>query len=274
MSGKTEEENDSESKRYRLGSAFAESLRESVSYDDAIQVKGKTPQCFTLCVERYWLSRTGLPQPVQVSVQWPYGQSIHPPYRRMIDVAVTQILRQLSGARCQRDSCVSAENIRLAGPPLQSTQKGIELIAEENEVLSKTAEYALRAVVWLARTELPVTADQLSEGTQIPRRYAHTVLQQLRKNGLVESQSGPGGGYCLARSAADTSVLDVVNAVDPLERFHSCPLGDVSHKTLCPLHRELDQFAAAAERSMSKVTLLQLLDNRRGDAPLCQVEKL
>ena len=102
-------------------------------------------------------------------------------------------------------------------------------------MLPKTAEYALRAVVWLAREpEEVASADYLSHHTQVPRRYLHKVLQDLVAAGLVRSQSGPGGGYSLARAPEKTSILDVVNAVAPLERIRHCPLGLKSHTRLCP----------------------------------------
>ena len=63
-------------------------------------------------------------------------------------------------------------------------------------MLPKTAEYALRAVVWLAREPgRPASADHLAEHTKVPRRYLHKVLQDLVRAGLVCSQPGPGGGY-------------------------------------------------------------------------------
>ena len=68
-------------------------------------------------------------------------------------------------------------------------------------MLPKTAEYALRAAVWLGRTpNTPQSADQLAKAIRVPRRYLHKVLQDLVKAGLVRSQSGPGGGYALTRS--------------------------------------------------------------------------
>src|SRR3990167_2732498 len=104
-------------------------------------------------------------------------------------------------------------------------------------MLPKTAEYALRATVWLGREpEKAQSADVLARATQVPRRYLHKVLQDLVKAGLVPSQSGPGGGYRLARKTDEITILDVVNAVDPIQRIHCCPLGFESHTSLCPLH--------------------------------------
>lgn len=139
-------------------------------------------------------------------------------------------------------------------------------------MLPKTAEYALRTVVCLARDpELVESADRLAVQTKVPRRYLHKVLQDLVKADLVRSRSGPGGGYALASSADKITILDVINAVAPLERIKHCPLGLTSHTSLCPLHKELDQAYEATERAFSRVTLGQLLRSTSEIVPLCEV---
>jgi Rrf2 family nitric oxide-sensitive transcriptional repressor len=140
-------------------------------------------------------------------------------------------------------------------------------------MLSKTAEYALRAVVWLARdSDAPASADYLAENTQVPRRYLHKVLQDLIAAELVRSQPGPGGGYSLARSSARITILEVVNAVAPVERIRHCPLGLPSHTRLCPLHKELDKAYAATEKAFANVTISRLLRSSDAIVPLCEVK--
>jgi Rrf2 family transcriptional regulator, nitric oxide-sensitive transcriptional repressor len=141
-------------------------------------------------------------------------------------------------------------------------------------MLSKTAEYALRAAVWLSNSpDSPSSADTLAEVTKVPRRYLHKVVQDLVRAGLVRSQSGPGGGYSLAKSVDAITILDVVNAVAPLERIRHCPLGLPSHARLCPLHKELDRMYASAEESLRRVTLGQLVRSSSKIVPLCEVAR-
>ncbi len=139
-------------------------------------------------------------------------------------------------------------------------------------MLSKTAEYALRTVACLAseagRAE---SADRLCEQTKVPRRYLHKVLQDLVKAELVSSRSGPGGGYMLTRDPDAITILDVVNAVAPLERIRHCPLGLPSHTSLCPLHKELDKAYAANEEAFARVTMGQVLRSESKIIPLCDV---
>ena len=143
---------------------------------------------------------------------------------------------------------------------------------EVSRLISKSSEYALRAIALLgdrAGTALP--ADVVSEKTKVPRRYLHRVLQDLAAAGIVRSRPGPGGGYELLQDPATLTMLDVVNAVSPLERIHKCPLGLPSHHKLCPLHAELDKAVEATEVAFANVTIKQLLESRSRVAPLCDV---
>lgn len=139
-------------------------------------------------------------------------------------------------------------------------------------MLPQTAEYALRAVVWLANNpNRHEAAEPIALRTRIPRRYVHKVLQALVRTGLVQSQPGPGGGYTLSVSPEKITILDVVNAVAPIERIRHCPLGLTSHTRLCPLHKELDRVYSEIEKSFRRVTLAQLLRSTSTIPPLCEV---
>lgn len=138
-------------------------------------------------------------------------------------------------------------------------------------MLSKTAEYALRAVACMgSRVGAPISADLLAVQTKVPRRYLTRVLQDLAASGLVTSRPGPGGGYELARSIDTLTILDVVNTVAPVERIRNCPLGLKSHTALCPLHAELDKAYAATEAAFAGVTIRELVESTSPIHPLCE----
>ncbi len=99
------------------------------------------------------------------------------------------------------------------------------------------------------------------------------MLQELVAAELVQSRPGPGGGYSLLANADRTSILDVVNAVAPLERIRHCPLGLPSHTRLCPLHKELDRAYAATEAAFARVTIGELLRSSRDIVPLCELSQ-
>lgn len=129
-------------------------------------------------------------------------------------------------------------------------------------MISKTAEYALRAVVHLASPASETasqTLGQIAEATQVPAGYLSKVLQQLSRTGIVSSQRGLGGGFQLARSPQELTVYDVVQPVDPIERIDACPLGLKEHECgLCPLHATLDAAAANLETAFRSATIAQL----------------
>lgn len=138
-------------------------------------------------------------------------------------------------------------------------------------MFSRTVEYALRAAVWLASNpESSHTSRRLAEVTLVPLNYLAKVMQTLVDAELVTSQRGLGGGFALARPADRISVLDVVNAVDPLVRIRSCPLKLSSHAVrLCALHQRLDDAIAHVERAFGSTTLAELLTDRGAERPLC-----
>ena len=140
-------------------------------------------------------------------------------------------------------------------------------------MISQTAEYALRAVVWLgSRPGEQVGTRQISEAAQVPTGYLSKVLQMLARADLVVSTPGRGGGFRLARSAANISVLDVVNAVDPIQRIRECPLGLPSHgKNLCPLHRRLDNAMEQLEAAFARSTVAEILAEESSSPPLFEL---
>lgn len=138
-------------------------------------------------------------------------------------------------------------------------------------MVSQTTEYALRAVVWLARKpDEQQGTKKISDAIQVPSGYLSKVLQKLTRAGLVTSSPGRSGGFRLARHPADIRVLEVVNAVDPLQRIQSCPLGLESHgSNLCALHRKLDDDLARTEKAFASTTITDLLADKSGVPPLC-----
>jgi Rrf2 family nitric oxide-sensitive transcriptional repressor len=139
-------------------------------------------------------------------------------------------------------------------------------------MISQTAEYALRATVYLAdQSGSARTVAQIAEATQVPAGYLAKVMQGLSRAQVVKSQRGLNGGFSLARDPGTLSVLEVVNAVDPLRRFSECPLGIASHgRQLCPLHRRLDDAAQMVEDCFRQTMVSDLLAAPNAPKPLCR----
>lgn len=140
-------------------------------------------------------------------------------------------------------------------------------------MISQTAEYALRAVACLAAyPERSMTAPQVAEITKVPASYLSKVLQALGKAQLVRSRRGLHGGFLLAKSADKISLLDVINAVDPIKSIAKCPLDLETHgKNLCPLHSRLNEAIALIERAYRESTVGELLSQPGKSKPLCEM---
>jgi Rrf2 family protein len=138
-------------------------------------------------------------------------------------------------------------------------------------VLTQTVEYALRALVALAAQPKTLQSNRtLAKITKVPGPYLSKVLQLLTKEGLVETHRGIRGGFCLSRSAGQITILEAVNAVDPIRRITTCPLGLKAHgKHLCPLHKKMDAALAEMEAAFGSTTLADVLAEPSRSVPLC-----
>ncbi len=136
-------------------------------------------------------------------------------------------------------------------------------------MISQTAEYALRAIVFLADQDEPCTNSQIAEATVVPAGYLAKVMQILSRNKLVLAQRGLRGGFRLAHEPKKLTVLEVVNTVDPVRRFYECPLG-LHGIHLCPLHRSLDDAAKAVEDTFGDMTIADLIRVPAHRKPLCR----
>lgn len=134
-------------------------------------------------------------------------------------------------------------------------------------MFSSTAEYALRAIAYLAAHPDELTSSQdIAKATKSPPGYVSKVLKSLADAGIVDSRRGPNGGFTLARKPRSLTVLEVINAVDPIKRIEACPLGLPAHKKLCRLHRRLDDAIAMVEKAFAATTIDELIDPKEAGA--------
>ncbi len=84
--------------------------------------------------------------------------------------------------------------------------------------VSARADYALRAAAELARAASegsgPLKGERISEEQGIPKKFMENILLDLKHSGIVRTQRGAAGGYWLARPASETTLADVIRAVE------------------------------------------------------------
>jgi Rrf2 family transcriptional regulator, nitric oxide-sensitive transcriptional repressor len=138
-------------------------------------------------------------------------------------------------------------------------------------MFSQTVEYALRTVVCLADgAPNSFTTEQIAATTLVPKAYLSKVIQGLCAAEILISKRGAGGGVALAKKPSELTILDVVNAVEPIVRIRHCPLGLKSHGVnLCPLHKKMDEALATVEGAFQSTTLADVLAEPTQSYPLC-----
>jgi Rrf2 family protein len=75
------------------------------------------------------------------------------------------------------------------------------------------ADYAIRALLSLAATDVSVSAEHLAQEQELPAKFLGAILSDLRRGGLVTSQRGPEGGFRLARPADEIMIADILRVV-------------------------------------------------------------
>ena len=130
-----------------------------------------------------------------------------------------------------------------------------------HDMISQTCEYALRSIVFLAEhADQPQTIREVASATGVPSEYLAKVLANLKRAGIAQAKRGLHGGYTLAVAPERLTILDVINAVDPIQRIRQCPIGRSDHVGLCPLHRRLDEALARIEQSFAATTVAEILE--------------
>jgi Rrf2 family protein len=112
-------------------------------------------------------------------------------------------------------------------------------------------DYALCAVAELAVAErgVPLTADRIAKAQEIPPKFLESILLQLRRAGIVQSQRGPDGGYWLARPAAEVTLAEVIRAVDgPLSHVRGQRPEDLGYQGAARALQEVWIALRASER--------------------------
>src|SRR5438132_7022305 len=127
--------------------------------------------------------------------------------------------------------------------------------------LTRASSYALHAVVHMAgqKQNKPLASHHIAKARGIPERFLLKVLKPLVSARVLHSIKGPNGGYRLARSASDISMLEVIEAVDgpirgiaPLSQSDSDGHLDRKLDTIC------NQSAEQLRKHLQRVRISEL----------------
>jgi Rrf2 family protein len=130
--------------------------------------------------------------------------------------------------------------------------------------ITRQADYALRAMLYLARMEQNQRAatSQIAKEMEIPPSFLAKIISQLSIAGLIHTSRGARGGVSLARKPKAISLLDVVEAIDGPITLNECTQdpGICSFGDSCPLHEVWCETQAELVRKLRASTFDTLLE--------------
>ncbi len=129
-------------------------------------------------------------------------------------------------------------------------------------MLSKTAEYALRAMVAIARVkeDRPVLAREIARAGRIPDKYLSKVLGDLVHAHVLTSTRGIGGGFKLKRRPEKLRLIDILRHFDDIPSRGRCPLGHskCTDDKPCGIHQQWKPLKEAYANLLEKTTLADI----------------
>ena len=134
--------------------------------------------------------------------------------------------------------------------------------------LSTKGRYSVMAMVDIAaHTEgKPIALADVAERQEISLSYLEQLFSKLRHGGLVKSVRGPGGGYLLAHTAAETRIADIIIAVDEPIKATRCtpgsPSGCQGRQQRCLTHDLWEELGNHIYMFLSSVTIQDVLDGQ------------
>jgi Rrf2 family iron-sulfur cluster assembly transcriptional regulator len=132
--------------------------------------------------------------------------------------------------------------------------------------LTTKGRYAVTAVLDLAFHEEngPVSLAAISERQHISLSYLEQLFARLRRNGVVKSTRGPGGGYTLKHDATDISVSDVILAVDESCQVAGCDdSNSCSGDYQCLTHDLWNELSNEIRSFLDGISLAEMMANEK-----------
>jgi Rrf2 family protein len=143
-------------------------------------------------------------------------------------------------------------------------------------MLTKKAKYALKAAMHLARREAgeAVLIAEIAASERIPKKFLESILLAMKNRGLLVSRKGRGGGYALARPAAQVSFGEIVRIMDgPLAPVPCVsvtayrPCGECPSESSCEIRAVMKRVRDAISEVLDATTLADAVRDRGVTGP-------
>lgn len=130
--------------------------------------------------------------------------------------------------------------------------------------LSAKSRYGLKAMYYLGKNnsddEKPICLKTIAKFTDISVPYLEKLLGVLRKQGLIVSTRGAGGGYRLAKKPKDISVGDVIRALEGEVLYVEC-VAQKCNKINCPNKNVFEDLYIQINEVLDRTTLQKMIEN-------------
>ncbi len=131
--------------------------------------------------------------------------------------------------------------------------------------LTAKGRYAVTAMLDLAvhAHEGPISLADISERQGISLSYLEQLFAKLRRNHLVASVRGPGGGYRLSRDSSDICIADIIDSVDENVDATKCGgSSDCQHGEICLTHELWTDLSDQIHQFLSGIDLASIIAKR------------
>ena len=133
-------------------------------------------------------------------------------------------------------------------------------------MFSKTCEYAIRALIFIAQKSKDgsrISIKDISSGIDSPEYFIAKILQNLSRKGFVQSAKGPNGGFYMDDANLEQSVADIVREIDGDKLFSGCGLGlkECSEDHPCPIHKDFKHIRQEIKTMLEESRIQLFVEN-------------
>jgi len=132
-------------------------------------------------------------------------------------------------------------------------------------LVTRKTDYAVRCILYLAQEDdLIANVAEVSRAVHIPKTFLAKIFQKLAKAGLVESILGMNGGFRLAKKPADTSLLDVMTAIQGPVGINVCAVNSkkCGRSSTCSVHPVWVELRKEVNQRLQEQTIAHLINGR------------
>ncbi|MDH4472693.1 MAG: Rrf2 family transcriptional regulator [Fluviicola sp.] len=136
-------------------------------------------------------------------------------------------------------------------------------------MLSKKTKYALHALTYLAKkgSDNPTLIVEISEQAHIPRKFLESILLDLKKQGILASKMGKGGGYFLRHEPKEITISTIIRLFNGPIALLPCvslnyyqPCDECTSETLCGLNKVMIDVRNETLRILENKSIQDIID--------------